>query len=741
LNVTGKGIDRVDGRLKVCGRATYAGDHRPPRLAYGVLLLSSVAAGRIVRIDSAEAERLPGVIAVLTHLNAPRLPQGGRAAVKPPAGRVLSLLQDDVVSYNNQPIGLVVGETLAQANDAVRRIVVRYARSDAVLDFEQAKRSASRPEKVNDAPPDSARGDAAGALRDSPLRMEAVYTTPIEHHNPMEPHATVAEWTGDQLTLHDSTQYVSGDKETVAKTLGVAPEQVTVICPYVGGGFGCKGSTWSHVVLAALAARQVGRPVKLVLDRTQMFGMVGNRPHTEQTLRLGAADDGRLLAMQHASVSETSTLEDWVEPSAIATRMLYAVDHQTTSHRLAKMNVATPTFTRAPGEASGTFALESAMDELAYALKMDPIALRVRNHAQRDPDKNLPFSSKSLLACYQVGADRFGWARRDARPGVMRDGRWRVGMGMATATYPTNRSAAAALVRVMPDGSAQVFCGSQDLGTGTYTIMSQVAADALGVPVGRIRFFLGDSRMPRAPVSGGSQTTASVAPAVQAAALAARAKLVAMAIGDAKSMVSGAPAEQVSIEDGQIGLRGDSGRREPLSALIARAGGQPVGAAGHADPGDAKKTHSMHAFGAVFAQVHVDPDLGLVRVPRIVGAYGIGRLLNEKTGRSQLMGGIVWGVGMALFEETWRDVRSGRYVNGNLAEYHVPVNADIGSIEIEIVPETDAVINPLGAKGIGEIGITGVAAAIGNAVYHATGRRVRDLPITLDKVADGVRYS
>jgi len=449
---------------------------------------------------------------------------------------------------------------------------------------------------------------------------------------------------------------------------------------------------------------------------------------------LGADAQDRLQAVRHEAASETSVMEDWLEASALCTRMLYACDHVETSHRLVPLNIATPTFMRAPGEATGLYALESAMDEMAHALRIDPVELRLRNHADQDQHKHKPYSSKSLRECYRAGAERFGWARRDPRPGSMRDGRWQVGWGMATATYPTNRSGAEALARFLPDGSAVVQSGTQDLGTGTYTIMTQVAADALGVPVGRVRFELGDTDLPKAPVSGGSQTAASVAPAVRQACEALRARVVAMAVADPHSPLHGQPPEAVTIEDGWLRPRTQPGQGEPIAAVLARHGGTPVEARAESSPGDERERYAMHAFGAVYAEVRVDRDLGEIRVPRIVGAYGIGRLLNEKTGRSQLMGGIVWGVGMALMEETRRDPRTGRHVNANLADYHVPVNADIGEIDILVVPERDEFVNPLGAKGIGEIGITGVAGAVANAVFHATGRRVRDLPITLDKL-------
>jgi xanthine dehydrogenase YagR molybdenum-binding subunit len=731
--LTGQGISRVDGALKVCGQAPYAAEFKVPNTVHAVLVTSTIASGRIAAIDSGAAKAAPGVLAVITHENAQKLPQGGKAAVNPPAGRVLSLLQDDIVSYNGQPIGVVVADTLERASEAARLVRVRYAESRGTLDFEAAKASAHSPGKVNRDEADTRRGDVEAGMQRARQRVEAVYTTPVEHHNPMEPHATLAYWSGAQLVVYDSTQHVTGVKETLGKTLGIGADNVVVIDPYVGGGFGSKGSTWSHVALAAMAARQVGRPVKLALTRPQMFGPVGNRPRTEQTLRLGADASGRLVAMHHGVVAETSVLEDWAEPSAVVTRMLYACENQTTTHRLAKMNIGTPTFMRAPGESSGSYALECAVDELAYALKMDPLELRLRNHADEDPGKRKPFSSKALRECYRVGAARFGWSRRRAEPGSMRDGPWRVGLGMATATYPANRSPAAAHVRFNGEGMAIVSSGTQDLGTGTYTVMTQVAADAIGLPLDRVRFGLGDSRMPKAPVSGGSQSAASVAPAVQAAGLAMRAKLVELAIADAQSPLHGARRDEVTVADGVMSTRSGA-RSETVAALLARHRGETIEAGGEAKPGAEKEAYSMHSFGAVFAEVRVDADLGVVRIPRITGVYGVGRLLNTKTGLGQLMGGVVWGVGMALFEETQRDLASGRHVNANLAEYHVPVNADIGAIDVSVVPDPDTQINPLGAKGIGEIGITGVAGAIGNAVYHATGRRIRDLPITLDKL-------
>jgi xanthine dehydrogenase YagR molybdenum-binding subunit len=583
-------------------------------------------------------------------------------------------------------------------------------------------------------PINTQRGDVAAGLRQGPTRLDVVYTTPNEHHNPMEPHATLARWDGPNLTLYDATQGVSGARSAVAKIMGLNEDNVRVICPFVGGGFGCKGSVWSHVVLAAMAAKQTGRPVRLVLERPQMFGMVGNRPFTDQHFQVAARDDGTLTGMRHDVISTTSTFEDWNESSAIVTRMSYAVPNQATTHKLVKLDVGTPTFMRAPGETSGSFALESAMDEMSYQLNMDPLAFRLKNYAEMEPQEKKPWSSKSLRECYEKGADKFGWSRRNPKPRSMREGNTLIGFGMATATYPANRSEASAIARILPDGTAMVASGTQDLGTGTYTVMTQVAADALGFPMEKTTFALGDSSLPHAPVSGGSQSVASVSPAVREAASQARAKLIAMAIADSGSPLAGASTEDVTVNNGWVISRADPSKRDPAAAVIARNGGKPIEATASVKPGDEKKEYAFHSFGAVFTEVHVDADLGTIRVARVVGVYDVGSLLNEKTAHSQFMGGIVWGIGSALTEKSDLDPRYGRYTNANLAEYHVPVNADVGLIDITVIGQPDPHINSLGARGIGEIGITGVAGAIANAVYHATGVRVRDLPVTLDKV-------
>ena len=734
MNIIGQGIDRLDGRLKVTGGARYSAEHPVPRLAQAVIVQSTIASGTVASIDDSVARSLPGVLLIMTHLNAPRLPAPRQEAGAPPASPT-PLLQDASVKYNGQPVAVVVADTLEHARHAAQSLKIRYAATPAVLGMQAAKKTLKTPpprrpgEKT-----DASRGNAVGAFSRAAKRIDAMYTTPIETHNAMEPHATIASWSGDELTLYDASQNISGVQKTAARTFGIAPEKIRVLCPFLGGGFGSKGSAWSHVMLTAMAARLTGTPVKLALERTQMFGPVGSRPMTEQRMRVGAAANGTFNAMLHDTVSSNSYVLDFSEPSTTVTKTLYATETLQTTQRMATMNVGAHTYTRAPGEASGSFALECAIDEMAYALNVDPIALRLQNYAEKDAEKDLPFSSKSLRECYRIGAEKFGWARRTPQPRSMRSGRMLVGWGMATATYPANRDAAKASALIRADGTALVRCGTHDLGTGTYTIMTQIAAEALGLPVNKVRFELGDTLQPESPGAGGSKTTASVGPAVYAAARAARDKLIGMATADRASPLAGLALDAVNVEDGWLIDRQRPERREAMVSVIARHGGAAVEAQIESKPGEEKKQYSMHSFGAVFVEVHVDPDLGTIRVPRVVGVYGIGKLMNAKTGRSQLIGGIVWGIGMGLMENTEMDWRTGRAVNANLADYHVPVNADIGSIDVSVVDEDDPHINVLGAKGIGEIGIVGVAAALGNAVYHATGKRVRDLPITLDKL-------
>jgi len=711
----GAPIDRVDGRLKVTGGAKYAAEYPVANVVHAVIVTSTIAKGRVRKLETAAAESAPGVLAILTPQNAPRLASQGNntgaqgpAARGAPAMRVPTLLQNDEVHYNGQPIGVVIADTFEHAMAAMQMVKAVYDEETPALDM--ATTPKIPPEAVHPLGGERAykRGDVDAGLAQAAVTVGQTYTTPLENHNPMEVHNTIASWDGDHLTLHESTQGIFSVRNSVSKNFGLAPDNVRVIAYFTGGGFGSKGGPWSHETLAAMAARHVKRPVKLVLTRRQMFGPVGGRPRTIQRVTVGATRDGTLTALRHASTSNTSTLEDWVEPALSQTRMLYEVPNLETQYDLVRLNVGSPTFMRAPGESTGTFALESAMDELAYALNMDPIALRLKNYAERDPESGRPWSSKSLRECYALGSEKFGWKSRTPAPRSMRDGRWLVGYGMATATYPARRQQAGTTAKLMPDGTIDVRAGTQEIGCGTYTIMSQIAADALGVDVSRVKFELGNTDMPETPASTGSVTASSTGSAVHDAAVALKAKI--------DQLVPG-------------GLASNS-----AADIIAKNGGQPVEVTITSKPGPEQQQYSFHSFGAVFSEVRVDPDLGIIRVPRVVTAHGVGRVLNEKTARSQIQGGVVWGVGMALLEETHIDPRNGRYVNADLAEYQVPVNADIGTIDVHFVDEHDSHVNPIGAKGAGEIGITGVAASIANAVYHATGKRVRDLPIRLEQL-------
>jgi xanthine dehydrogenase YagR molybdenum-binding subunit len=732
--LVGQPMDRTDGLLKVTGEARYAAEFPEARLAHAVLVTSPISSGSIASIDASRAQTVPGVLLVMTYQTAMRLPNNGKPPLAPPAGRHLTLLQDNQIRYSNEPVALVVADTLEHATDAADQLRIAYQATPGAHDFTNAKASAHAPVSPQGRQTDTQRGNFDAGLAEGAVHVDEVYTTPVEHHNPMEPHATMAHWDGPQLTLYDSTQGVSGDRIAVAKSLGIPPEDVRVISPFIGGGFGCKGSSWSHVTLCAMASKQTGRPVRLALTRPQMFGSVGARPRTEQHLVLAARHDGTLTAMRHDSISNTSVFEDWTETCCMVTRMLYTVPNQVTTHRLVQLNLGTPTFMRAPGETTGSFALESAMDELAWKLKMDPVALRLKNYAEVDPQDNKPFSAKALRQCYEIGAEKFGWSRRTSTPRSMRSGNTLIGYGMATATYPANRSPASAIARILPDGTAMVASGTQDLGTGTYTVMTQVSADALGFPPEKIHFALGDSTLPQAPGSGGSQSAASVAPAVHDACMQVRSQLISLALADNASPVHGVDPADVTVQDGWVVSNSNPSLRDPAGAILARAGGKPIEATVSVKPGEERSEYSMHSFGAVFAEVHVDADLGTITAPRIVGVYDIGRVLNQKTARSQMLGGMVWGVGAAFKEDTSLDTRYGRFVNMNLAEYHVPVNADIGEFDVTFLDQPDPHINSLGVRGIGEIGLTGVVAALANATYHATGVRVRDLPITLDKV-------
>lgn len=676
LPAIGAGLDRVDGPAKVTGSATFTAEYNPPGMAYAEIVVSSIAHGRIKRVDAEAARTAPGVLLVMTHDNAPRV----NAAKQQDNDPLLPLLQDDRVHFNRQPVALVIAETPEQARDAASRMRIEYAQQRAFTSFEEAP--VREPKQFLGEDLQYERGDPEKAFDEAEVRIERTYGTPVHHHNPIEPHATIAQWDGGKLTVYDSTQFISGVRRRLAHVFDIEEEDVRVICRFVGGGFGCKGTAWAHVPLAAMAAKALQRAVRIELPRALMYGFTGFRPRTEQRMSLGAGRGGLISALMHDTLAQTAEHDDWIETSGLFSRNLYAVPNYRMTHRLARLNTSRPTFTRAPGESTGSFALECALDELAVELGMDPIELRLRNYAERDPDSGKPFSSKSLRECYRVGAERFGWDKRDTTPG----------MGMATASYPAWRSNASAFIRMDSEGNVLVQSGTQELGTGSYTVFSQIAAQVLGIPIERVTFELGDTLLPRAPISAGSQSAASVGNAVYLAAGKLREK------------------------------------------LRDRRGKEPVEARADAEPADSEEDYSTHAFGAQFAHVEIDPGFGEVRVKRFTGVFACGRVLNAKTARSQLIGGITWGIGMALMERTETDTRTGRVMNANLVDYHVPVNADVPDIDIVLLEEQDDHVNPLGIKGIGEIGITGAAAAIANAVYHACGKRIRSLPITPEKL-------
>lgn len=731
----GTPMSRVDGRLKVTGGARYAAEFQIKDAAYGALVLSTVPKGKVTKVDTAAAEKAPGVLAVITHRNAGKvvLPDKVKALVDPKVGRPLQALQDDRVHYHGQPVAVVVADTFEHAAHAATLVRATYDEAKAVLDFEDAAAKRFTPHETKESH-NYRRGEPDKAFDDAPVKVEATYSHPDEYHNAMELHATLAAWDGDKLTLHDKTQWVDNVQRQVAAAFGLGEDDVRVVSPFVGGAFGSALRAWVHVFIAALAAKHVRRPVKLVLTRAQQYTVPGYRPHTVQKVSLGATRDGKLTAVRHEATGKTSTFEEYTENTLNPTRFLYACPNVATRYLLAAVNVNTPASMRAPGEATGVYALECALDELAYALKMDPLQLRLLNHADEDPEKGLPWSSKSLKQCYHQAAGKFGWAERKPEPRSMRDGRVLVGWGVATATWPTLRLPATVLVRVLADGTAEVRTAASDIGPGTYTAMTQIAADALGLPAARVKFDLGDSKMPTAPVQGGSMTVASVGSAVHEAALAARHKVLALASGDDGSPLHKADADGVGAADGRLFLEKDPRRGETYADVLRRHKKDSVEVTQESKPGGEVKKFSTHAFGAQFVEVRVDPDFGTVRVARVVSAFAAGRIINPKTAHSQAIGGIVGGLGMALLEEAVRDRRNGRVVNANLEQYMVPVNADVPELDAFFVDEEDKHVNPIGAKGLAELSLVGVAPAVANAVYHATGKRVRDLPITPDKL-------
>jgi xanthine dehydrogenase YagR molybdenum-binding subunit len=735
MTVVGQPLPRVDGRLKVTGGARYTADIPVDGVAYGAFVYSTIANGRIVSIDTAAAEKAPGVLVVLTHKNMPRMNPQPWNHLRP-QGQTYLPLQDQEIHYAGQPVALVVATTLDQSGYAGTLIKVTYETNPPVVfDLRTAKEDAVEPPQRM-WPLSSSVGNADKAIADAPVKIERTFTMSDRHHNQMEPHATLAVWDDDDtLTLYDSTQMVVGTKKLTSLVLGVPEEKVNVICEFLGGGFGGKSWSWPHTLLAALAAKVVKRPVRLQLTRAQMYSMAGHQAATIQMVALGANRNGKLTGIRHASINPTSVFDPYVEYAAMASRHLWgATGGISTSHKVVHVNRNSPVVLRAPMEAQGHFALESAMDELAYATGVDPVELRLRNDTDTDPYSGRPFSTRALDECLTKGAARFGWAKRTPKPRSMRDGRYLIGQGMAAAIYTHWRWPGKARVTLKNDGSALVEAAAHDIGTGTYTVMSQVAAEALGLAPNRVTVRLGDTRLPESHPATGSATTANATAAVMLAAQAARERAIELAITGRGAHFAGAASEDVTIADGRLALA-KTNLNVTYDELLARNGLFSLVGDGDYDPvEEASGPKAVFSFSAVFAEVRVDPDFGFVHLNRFVGAYDAGRIINPKTARSQAIGGIIWGVGQALLEQSEIDPASGQFINRNYSGYLVPTNADIPELDVLFVGSFDEEASPLGSKGLGELTAVSVAPAIANAVYHATGTRVRDLPITIEKL-------
>jgi xanthine dehydrogenase YagR molybdenum-binding subunit len=736
----GQPLDRVDGRHKVSGGAHYSADIQLDGLAYAVIVGARVASGRITGFDTTEALEAAGVVKILTHENLPKIatqpPLIPSLAGMPAPGQTFFPMQDGTICYEGQPVAVVVADTLERAQAAAALVRVAYEETPSVTTLEQGRDQAYEPKAIfgGFVPGRNQRGDVEAGLAEADVRVDATYTYAANNHNPIEPSATTAVWDEGQLTLWDATQGVAATQLTVAALLGLTPSKVRVISHFVGGSFGCKAMIWAHPALAAMAARETGRPIKLSLTREQMFTSVGHREEQEQHLTLGASSDGRLTALRHHKLSPTSHFDEWAEPSLGVAGQIYGCPNYEGVYRLFRANTMTPTFMRAPGEATGMYALECAMDDLAAQLGMDPMELRLRNHTDTDPVTGNPWSSSGLKECYERGARRFGWERRNPELRSHRDGNWLIGYGMATAAYPVYNpnNPQRARARLYSDGTAVIQAATPDFGTGVATVMTQVAADALGIPVERCRFEGGDTTLPTIAAAVGSSGAGMISAAVHTAATNLRDQLVAQATADSQSPLHGADPSTVVVQDGRMALRDQPNVGESYAELLHRNFLPDVEAGGAWSPSPHANNYGMMTFGAQFAEVAVDPDLGVIRVRRMVGAFAPGRVLNSKTARSQLMGGMLWGLSQALLEANFMDPRRGRWVASSLGEYLVPVNADAPEVEVELVEVDDRIVNPLGVKGVGEVGQVGAAAAIANAVHHATGRRIRKMPITVE---------
>jgi xanthine dehydrogenase YagR molybdenum-binding subunit len=730
----GQPLTRRDGLLKVTGAARYAADNHPPGMLYAVLAGSNIARGRVASLDVAAAKAHPGVVEVMTPANKPALAQDPDEKTNPFMFR-LDLLQNDRVRYANQPIAVVIAQTLEAATEGAALLSPRYDTAPARIGLDAAESFVPQGVGVGN-PPEVHRGDVRAGLAAASKRIEATYETPSQYHNPMEPHAIVAAWDGDTLSIDTPSQGLAMAQGRIAGIFGISPDKIHIRSPFLGGGFGCKGLIAGPQVLGIMAARMVGRPVKLVLRREQMYGPVGHRAPTRQTLRLGTDQDGKLTALDHHTKTASSTFDDFFEPASDISHVLYASPAIATSHEAVRVDTGTPMFMRAPGEAAGSVALESAIDEMAQACGIDPLAFRLENYAEVEPMSGKPFSSKALRECYAQGAARFGWPRRPLAPRQMRDhDGLLVGWGVGTATFPALMLGGNAKAVLRRDGGGIMKIGAQDMGQGAWTALAQIAADSLALDIDQVDFRAGTSDLPDAGIAGGSAHTATAGMAIYNAGADVIAKLADLATNDTRSPLFGAGNAGVTARGGRLFRRDDESRSESYADILGRAGLAEIEGQGSSPSTmGVPSSYAMFAHGAVFAEVKVDPDLAQMRVTRVVGAFAAGRIINPRMVRSQLYGGMIWGVSFALHEQAVMDPRSGRPMNPNLGEYHIPVNADVPSLEAILVEEHDPHVNALGIKGVGEIGITGTAGAVANAVWHATGHRVRKFPITLDRL-------
>ncbi|MFC4311491.1 molybdopterin cofactor-binding domain-containing protein [Steroidobacter flavus] len=735
----GKPLDRVDGPLKVTGRAKYSYEYRSIKdTAYGFIVGAAIAKGRISAIDTSRAEAASRVLAVLTYQNAPKqAPPHPREPGENRYDRSEPFLFSPDVRYQGEPVALVIAETFEAARHAAGLVTVGYVKDrEAKFDLVANQSQAYKPKGVNAGmKTDTSEGDFDGAFAAAAVKVDVTYHLPHEHNMPMEPHAAQAVWEGDRLTLYSGQQIAAAAQSTIAKTLQIPVEHVRIVTPFIGGGFGSKVPTHAQAVLAALGAKAVKRPVKIAQTRPQMFANTNHRPECLQRMRLGANRDGTLTAIAHDVWTQTTPHDEFIEQTASFSRVLYAAPNRLHRHWGVILDLPSSDIMRAPGEEPGSVAQECGMDELAVALDMDPIELRIKNEPKDDPETHLPFSSRSLVECYREGARRFGWSKRPKRPGTLRDGRWLVGYGVASAMFPTFMRPSSAVVRLNADGTAIVKTDMTDIGTGSYTVLNQIAAESLGLPTDRVSVELGDTQFPKSAGSGGSFGAASAGSALLLACEQVRSQIAQLISKDRRSPLAG-------IEPGKILLQGGQAvagkKSEPLPTALSRLAPSGIEGKGEHQGAEKEPKYSSHAFGAQFAELGVDIDTGEIRVRRMLGVFGSGRILNAKTARSQLVGGMIMGIGAGLTEESIVDLRDGSFVNHDLAEYHVPVHADVPQIDAICLEEKEPYANPLGIKGLGEVGIVGVAAALANAVYNATGIRVREFPITLDKVLGGL---